>query len=131
MLNHKTTAAIVAAIALAGPAPAALAQSPDAIDAAQGRYPGSSPTFQDLRSPDARDVAQSTQDLRSPDARDAATRAPVGHEPIPAPRVIRVVPGGFDWGDAAIGAGGMLGLVLIATAAALAVPRQARLRTRA
>ena len=78
---------------------------------------------QDLRSPDARDAAL-TQDLRSPDARDAATRAPVGHEPIPAPRIVRITPDQFDWGDAGIGAGGTLGLLLVATGAGMALVRR-------
>jgi hypothetical protein len=51
MLNQKRTAAVVAALALVGvaPAPLALAQSqdlrtPDATDAAHGRYLGTSPS---------------------------------------------------------------------------------------
>jgi hypothetical protein len=78
---------------------------------------------QDLRSPDARDAA-TPQDLRSPDARDAATRAPVGHEPIPAPRIVRVTPDQFDRGDAGIGAGGTIGPLLIATGAGMALVRR-------
>jgi hypothetical protein len=52
-----------------------------------------------------------TQDLRSPDARDAG-RPPVE---VPTPVVeIREVPGsGFDWGDAGIGAAGLLALLSI------------------
>jgi hypothetical protein len=91
-------------------------RSPDTRDAARG---SESPQYSDLRSPDAHDAAlasaaTSTQDLRSPDARDA------GREPspvqIPEPVVeIREVPtGGFDWGDAGIGAAGLLALLSIA-----------------
>ena len=79
---------------------------------------------QDLRSPDARDVAQPkvvVQDLRSPDARDVATRAP--HAIAPA-RVIDSSPSGFDWGDAAIGAGGAAGLVLLIAGTGTAVMRR-------
>jgi len=97
MLNSKTTAALVAAIALAGPAPAALAQSPDAIDASQGRYPGESPTFQDLRSPDARDVT-------TPDDAPSVTQSPIAQ------------PGGFDWESAGIGAAAGTGLIVVALA---------------
>jgi hypothetical protein len=108
MLNHKTTAALVAAIALAGPAPAALAQSPDAIDAAQGRYPGSSPAFQDLRSPDARDVTQ-------PEA-PSVTPSPIAQ------------PEGFDWESAGIGAAAGTGLIVIALALATGGRRRTLLR---
>src|SRR4051812_9069873 len=77
---------------------------------------------QDLRSPDARDAAgtaavgQPRQDLRSPDGRDAA--AGRGTFNAPEVTVVRLEdpasqPGGLDWGDAGIGAGGMLGLVLL------------------
>ena len=91
----------------------------------------------DLRSPDARDAALSVeaaaaaprQDLRSPDARDrAAGRGTFSapevtvvkvSEPAPAP-----TSGGLDWTDAGIGAGGMLGLVLIGVGGALVIVRR-------
>ena len=84
---------------------------------------------QDLRSPDAADIAPSVttqaQDNRSPDARDAAD----GRGTFTAPRVtvVRVAQPsssagrGFDWGDAGIGAGGILALVLIGLGGALVV----------
>jgi hypothetical protein len=87
---------------------------------------------QDLRMPDTRDSAgaieaqqgRPSQDLRSPDARDAAQ----GRGTFNAPEVTVVkLPesspqgGGIDWGDAGIGAGGMLGLVLLAIGGTLAV----------
>jgi hypothetical protein len=132
-----TTAAFVAACAV--PATAAAQgqdlRSPDTRDAAAAAQEQS---YQDLRSPDARDAASQPEprqysDLRSPDARDAATastqtayqdlRSPdardVGREPvtvqIPEPVVqIHEVPGsGFDWGDAGIGAAGLLALLSI------------------
>jgi hypothetical protein len=87
---------------------------------------------QDLRSADARDAAQTAygrhgqpqQDLRSPDTRDYADgrgtfNAPevtVVRETEPAPPSA-----GIDWGDAGIGAGGMLGLILLALGSSLAV----------
>jgi hypothetical protein len=84
--------------------------------------------IQDLRSPDARDAATQVQpapDLRSPDAQDAAE----GRGAWNAPRVMVVkmsrpqVSGsnGFDWTDAGIGAGGALGLVLLAVGGTLVV----------
>ncbi|MGH3340072.1 MAG: hypothetical protein ACRDPL_14775, partial [Propionibacteriaceae bacterium] len=56
-------------------------------------------TWEDLRSPDARDAAvasqqaQPSRDLRSPDARDATTEPKTGSQPTsaPAPVVTRTV----------------------------------------
>ena len=116
-------------------------RSPDARDAGQSAQ---TQVTQDLRSPDARDaktepVTQVAQDLRSPDARDAAQAAKVeiaqdlrspdardaGLPEAPTPDTvveIREVPGsGFDWGDAGIGAGSSLALVLIGVGSVLAV----------
>ena len=127
-----TTAALVAACAV--PATAAAQgqdlRSPDTRDAAAAAEEQS---YQDLRSPDARDAATAStqtayQDLRSPDARD------VGREPvtvqIPEPVVqIREVPGsGFDWGDAGIGAAGLLALLSITGGVTLMVLGRRRRR---
>jgi hypothetical protein len=105
-----TTAALLAVCAVPAYADAKVIQpvSPTAAPA--------SPSYQDLRSPDARDAgqaAQVTQDLRSPDARDAGRpESPPVQEPIVK---IREVPtGGFDWGDAGIGAAAFLALSSIA-----------------
>jgi hypothetical protein len=126
-----TTAALVAACA--APATAAAQnqdlRSPDTRDAAAAAQMQG---YQDLRSPDARDVGrpspdtQVAQDLRSPDARDAG-RPPVQ---VATPVVeIRQVPGsGFDWGDAGIGAAGMLALFSIAAGVALTVGGRRRRR---
>jgi hypothetical protein len=88
---------------------------------------------QDLRSPDARDAARATRatspqaaspptDLRSPDARDAA-----------GPRQVVVLPAiergrfaeadDFDWGDAALGSGAAVALLLLGGAGALTLQR--------
>ena len=107
------------------------------VPAAAGAKP-----YLDLRSPDARDastappppssIAQSSgnayQDLRSPDARDAG-REPTS-TPVPAPVVeIREVPQpGFDWGDAGIGAAGILAMVSIAGGLLLLVGGRRRRR---
>src|SRR5215218_7318387 len=127
-----TSAALVAACAV--PATAAAQgqdlRSPDTRDAAAAAQEQS---YQDLRSPDARDAATAStqtayQDLRSPDARD------VGREPvtvqIPEPVVeIREVPGsGFDWGDAGIGAAGLLALLSITGGVTLMVLGRRRRR---
>jgi hypothetical protein len=105
-------AAILAVAILAAPAAASTGQdlrSPDARDAAAGRTTGTAaaPTRQDLRSPDARDAAAGRT--------SADVVAPV-LEVTPARR--------FDWGDAAIGAGGATGLLAISLAGAMTLRRR-------
>jgi len=105
-------------------------RSPDAKDAARGVQTATGPS-QDLRSPDAVDAAAGrgiyepkdepyvlTRDYGSPDAADAARDLkPVN---IPAPVVeVKGPSTGFDWGDAGIGAAGMLALFSIAGGSAL------------
>ena len=87
----------------------------------------------DLRSPDARDAAkaaaiqqsQPRQDLRMPDARDqAAGRGTFNAPEVTVVKVTEPAPsvgGGLDWADAGLGAGGMLGLILVALASVLAI----------
>ena len=101
-------------------------RSPDARDAAVASEPRQ---YSDLRSPDARDAGRTpvtsvAQDLRSPDARDAGLP-----EQAPPDTVVEVreVPGsGFDWGDAGIGAAGILALLSIAGGLALMVTSRRR-----
>jgi hypothetical protein len=83
---------------------------------------------QDLRSPDARDASAVSRspivaaDLRSPDAVDAAASPGRSYR---TPIVVETrSSSGFDWGDAGIGAGGMLGLVAIAGGATFVVIRR-------
>jgi hypothetical protein len=126
--------AIMAACAL----PASAAAMPDAYmphsPAAaeeQARQAGTTGGV-DLRMPDTRDAARAAAtepgvDLRSPDARDAG-REPQ-RVPTPAPIVVHEVPeSGFDWGDAGIGAAGMLALLSIAAGSLLLLsgPRRRR-----
>jgi hypothetical protein len=72
---------------------------------------------QDLRSPDAADAggkpAVASIDLRSPDAVDPYAGVParvIERAPVAS---IREVDPGFDWGDASVGAGALLTLVLL------------------
>ncbi len=112
----------------------ALAVVPLAASAAAG---GQTPAV-DLRSPDAQDAALPAQtvtaiDLRSPDARDAAL--PVGQArpaPVGSSQAVKAADsGGFDWGDAGIGAGGIFALMLIGIGGAFAVShRHARVDRR-
>ena len=89
-------------------------RSPDTRDLAQGYAPA---TSQDLRSPDTRDLAQgyapgTSQDLRSPDTRDVAD----GYQPeLPTQPVADVTsePSGFDFVSAAIGAIAAAGVALL------------------
>ncbi len=124
------SASIALAISALGASTAAAApadlRTPDAVAAAQSAVAQSTPT--DVRTPDARDVvipASTTTgvDLRTPDARDHG--AGRGTFSAPDVTVVKVteppVTTGFDWGDAGIGAGGLLGLVLLALGGMLAI----------
>jgi hypothetical protein len=100
--------------------------------------------YQDLRSPDARDAAQrdlarqtgaiaehasgatpARQDLRSPDTRDAAAGRGTFNSPeVTVVKLAQPSPSsdsGLDWGDAGIGAAGLLGLLLLGLGGTVAV----------
>ncbi len=118
-LTRSTTIGLALA-ALA--APAAGAQQ-DLRNADQVAPAGSE--RQDLRNADQVAPAEvESQDLRGPDAIDAgAGRSPSAHVVFvdaapPAPD------DGLDWGDAGIGAGGLIGLGLIALGGTLVVVRR-------
>jgi hypothetical protein len=108
-------------------------QSPDARDAnAAAQRQRSSVSVADPQSPDARDAnaaakrqrsSVSVADPRSPDARDAARGVGVGGFPISAPTESSR---GFDWGDAGIGAAGMLVVALLGLGAVVAVQHRRR-----
>jgi hypothetical protein len=100
-----------------------------------------STTPQNLVSPDAQDAAagrSTAQSLVSPDAQDAAA----GRGTFSAPQVTVVkVPavatdgsdggGGISWTDAGVGAGGMLGIILLAGGTAALVTHRPRRRAMA
>ena len=106
-------------------------RSPDAVDAAQhrGLYASDRGAYvlnRDYGSPDAVDAAPQpanrgsyvlNRDYGSPDAVDAARDLPPVQMPVIEAR--NVPSSGFDWGDAGIGAAGMLALFSIAGGAAL------------
>jgi hypothetical protein len=145
--NHMiVTAALVAACAL--PATAAAQQDlrmPDTRDAA-----AAAEEYQDLRSPDAKDAARDLppasvaddpgthsqpgpytdserQLVESPAVQDIVRSA--SREIRATPAIIEVRgPSGFDWGDAGIGAAGMLGLFSIAAGSALLLAGRKRRR---
>jgi hypothetical protein len=117
----RSTAVGLALAALAAPTALADPHAADVHARAQAAQK------QDLRSPDTRDAAtraETKQDLRSPDTRDAGE----GRGTYTAPNVMIVkVPeplqaeGGIDWANAGIGAGGLLGLMLLGLGGSLAV----------
>jgi uncharacterized iron-regulated membrane protein len=136
--NHLiVTAALVATLAV--PTGAAAQQDlrmPDTRDAAVA-----SEESQDLRSPDAADAAAHRglyeedagpyvleRDYGSPDAVDAARDLPPVQIPTPVVEVRDAASGGFDWGDAGIGAAGMLALFSIAAGSALLLSGRKRRR---
>ena len=122
--------ALGASTAVAGPADL---RTPDAADAGGPVVVKSSPT--DVRTPDARDAGVPATgprvDLRSPDVRDHAQGR--GTFSAPDVTVVKVVDPpvatGFDWGDAGIGAGGLLALALIALGGMLAITHRRHART--
>ena len=114
-------------------------RSPDAKDAAREAGTAVEPG-QDLRSPDAVDAAGHRglyepqgkyvldRDFGSPDAADAARDLPPVQIPAPVVQVRDLPSDGFDWGDAGIGAAGMLGLFSIAAGSALLLTTRKRRR---
>jgi len=104
-------------------------RSPDARAAAGNYAEPVTQVAQDLRSPDARDAAEAAkievaQDLRSPDARDAGL--PESGTPDTVVEIREVPSTGFDWGDAGIGAAGILALLSIAGGLTLMVTTRRR-----
>jgi hypothetical protein len=93
-------------------APADVAPPPSSIakDAAR--------EYQALRSPDEGPYVLN-REYGSPDAADAARDLPPVQIPAPVVEVRDAPSSGFDWGDAGIGAAGMLGLFGIAGGSAL------------
>jgi hypothetical protein len=80
----------------------------------------------DLRSPDSQDGHRSAPalvDHRSPDTVDLASGRVVVPEPVVS---ITSKQTGFDWGDAGIGAGGALALVLLALGATMIATHRRR-----
>ena len=116
--HSKYVAAAVAALALA--------------------LPATSAGYQDLRNPDSKAAAieaeRAERDLRNPDSRAAAIDAQKeyvnrirsmsasadGTANVATPPRVVASPG-FDWSDAAIGAGSVLGLLMIAASAMIGV----------
>jgi hypothetical protein len=141
-----TTAALLAVCAT--PASAATYEDLRSDGAAKGGEVAPPPSsiaaqsqleYQDLRSPDAVDAASHrglygtdkapftlNRDYGSPDAVDAARDLPPVNVPTPVAVIREPSSGGFDWGDAGIGAAGMLALAGIGTGSVLLIAGRRR-----
>lgn len=95
--------------------------------------PATAMAGQDLRSPDARDpfrAPAATTDLRAPDTRDAAEgRSAAGSPSVLVARMAPLQPnrsagGSIDWGDAGIGAGGAVAVLVLAAGGTLVLQRR-------
>jgi hypothetical protein len=112
-MSHTRNIAPVALAALALAVPGVAGASPDSGYVHSGVTPETAKI--DLVSPDARDGITKPEpkgiDLRTPDAQ-VGVRDAMRVAPVPSTRVVAVPQTGFEWGDAAIGAGAILALVL-------------------
>jgi hypothetical protein len=113
-MSHIRSIAPLTLAALALAVPGAAAEVPDASwPYMHSRAP--QPAKVDLRSPDAVDGITKPEptgiDLRTPDAQ-VGVRDVTDVAPVRGTRVVVVPQPGFEWGDAAIGAGAILALVL-------------------
>ena len=114
MTRLTRTAALgltVAALA----APAAIAD-PYASDPNYPLPDSAKSTYQDLRSPDARDAAEGRGTFNAPQV--TVVRVP-SESPSPAGD-------GIDWTDVGIGGAGVLGLILVGVGGAVAVVKTSR-----
>jgi hypothetical protein len=107
--RHLGAALVIGAVA----APVAAAQSPDSVE-------------RNRAAAEQRALAIDRQlDKVTPDAHDVADGRPPNATPAPVViRVVRYETSALDWGDVAIGAGGAIGLVLLAGGGALTVTRR-------
>jgi len=102
-------------------------RTPDAIDAGQPQTT-TQYTPSDVRSPDAVSAGQKPTgpvvDMRTPDAKDHGEgRGTFSAPDVTVVKVVDPAPTGtgFDWGDAGIGAGGLLGFILLGLGGTAAV----------
>jgi hypothetical protein len=130
MSLHRLTAVAALSLALGALAsPGAYAQqdlrNPDNRDATEPSNGSLNPqTGTPAAGPQASgDGSGGYQDLRNPDNRDGADSGGASPEVtlVEVPVASPSADGGLDWGDAGIGAGGMLGLTLLAAGGALAI----------
>ena len=128
----RSTALGLLLAALAAPAAAAMPVDPVSPPQTSSATSTTSPTpRQDLRSPDAVDAATNPwQDLRAPDVRDAAEGRGTFSAPavtvVEAPKAAPASSDGIEWGDAGIGAGVLLGLLMLGLGGTVAVVHHRR-----
>jgi hypothetical protein len=129
--NHRRFtlgAAVVLACAVSQPAFAAPSDLRGHAAAAANGAQQSTPAV-DLRAPDSQDAhrfaptAAVVIDRRSPDTVDLASRGDVARTPVVT---VASPQGGFDWGDAGIGAGGAVAVLLLGLGAALMATHRRR-----
>jgi hypothetical protein len=115
----STSAVLIASLAAAG-APAAAARPVGADASASGAKPPPAAVYYSRQDKSLSPVASAA----TPAGRVAVVRAPE--------RIVRVQTpnGGFDWGDAGIGAAGGLALSMVGLGAALGVSQHRARRTR-
>ncbi len=118
MTTHRITRTAALALALAAiGAPSALAQDLRMPDTRDGSPGVPVVVDRDLRNADQRDVTP-PQDFRGADA----AGAPTDGRTVVVVRAPEAVPAsGIDWGDAGLGAGGLLGVTLIGLGGTLLV----------
>jgi hypothetical protein len=118
--KHATKTALFLALALGAIAPAAASARFDLNPVG----PSSPPANASAKATEGNAASpRATANLKSvgpssPPA-NASAKATEGNAPSPRPtvQIVRVsAPGGFDWGDAAIGAAAVLGLLMLAVA---------------
>jgi hypothetical protein len=129
-LVRTTIAALIVSAAVSGTALAQDLRSPDARDGA--RQVGGASGVQILNGRDQL-PAYTQFDLRSPDARAATSDRVRTYTPdaVQSPRRPVVVSreNGFSWGDAGIGAAGMLALVAVFSGTLLILSQRRRQRS--
>jgi hypothetical protein len=109
--SHKAASSLSAVLAVGAlAAPSALARPADMIIPNTGGVSQHTTGTVDLRSPDTRDAAQGRQIVAS--------------TPVALPGIRHSSATGFDWGDAAIGAGGAMGAVLLCLGGTVALTRR-------
>jgi ABC-type transport system substrate-binding protein len=118
MLRSHRFTLVAVALALCAGAPASQAQdlrSPDAAEAGQPK----TPAVQDYRAPDAVDPFAAAV------AGDRSGQPIIGVAPARV-RIVEVQSSGFGWGDAGIGAAGMLAIVMLGVGIAMGVAHHRR-----
>jgi hypothetical protein len=130
--HHPTSGVIALALALAAVAPAGAsaryAQDPPPTTSQTQALAAVNRHSRDAANPAVRAIqAQAARVARELAARDAASGTPITSSQ-PAAMVTVFQPNGFDWGDAGIGAGAALALILVLLGSTLYLTHRHTLR---